>query len=472
LPLVRIGKGPFTVALAEQHFWAGGFGSISFVHFPYLLQKDYLGRRYHVGHMSRLKLLSKQLGPGLLFAGMAIGTSHLVLSTKAGAQYGWVMAIPIILANILKYPFFEFGVRYTTVARKSLVEGYLGLGKGYLWAYAFVTAISTFTILAALYVVTAGLFMNLFNISGAGVDVVALCLFVFISTVLIVGKYRFLEGSLKAVISILFVALLATTLMVLQKGPVPGAASHQRPEIFDGAGTLFLIGLMGWMPTAVEASAWVSLWSMENLRTKKERPTLCLALQEFNMGYFLTALLAIFFLVVGRMTLYGTGTELSGSAVVFAGQLVELFTATIGDWARPFIAVASFATMFSTCMTAHDGVSRAGIDVMEKLCPDVGSFKDGHAFAAMVIGTALINWVVIAVFGADMATLVALATFVSFVMAPLMGWMNLKTVMGKDVPEEHRPKRGLKALACSGIVFLSFFALYYCWTVWMGQKAR
>ena len=60
--------------------------------------------------MSKVKTLLRNLGPGLLFASMAIGTSHLVLSTKAGAQYGWLMIIPIILANILKYPFFEFGI--------------------------------------------------------------------------------------------------------------------------------------------------------------------------------------------------------------------------------------------------------------------------------------------------------------------------------------------------------------------------
>jgi hypothetical protein len=43
-----------------------------------------------------------RLGPGLLFASMAIGTSHLVLSTKAGAVYGPLMIVPILLANL--YP--------------------------------------------------------------------------------------------------------------------------------------------------------------------------------------------------------------------------------------------------------------------------------------------------------------------------------------------------------------------------------
>jgi Mn2+/Fe2+ NRAMP family transporter len=415
--------------------------------------------------MSKLKILLKNLGPGLLFASMAIGTSHLVLSTKAGAQYGWVMVIPILLANILKYPFFEFGIRYTSVTEKSLVQGYLNLGRKYLWIYAFVTIVSTFTILAALYVVTAGLFMNLFNISAMGVSAIALCLFAFISAILIIGRYQFLENSLKAVISILFIALIITTVLVLQKGPVPNIEAYQRPEIFNEVGILFLIGLMGWMPTAVEASGWVSLWSMENLKTMKEKPSLRLALQEFNVGYILTALLAVFFLIIGWMTLYGTGTELSGSAVIFADQVVSLFTVHIGNWAYILIAIAAFATMFSTCMTAHDAVSRVSIDVLEKLFPHKKALKNKNTFAIAVLIMALINWVVISVFGANMANLVALATFVSFVMAPLIGWMNLKTVMGKDVPKEHRPKIGLKILTYLGIFFLSLFALYYCWMV-------
>lgn len=410
-----------------------------------------------------MRALLKALGPGLLFASMAIGTSHLVLSTKAGAQYGWIMVIPILLANLLKYPFFEFGIRYTTVTEKSLVEGYLNMGKTYLWIYAFVTLISTFTILAALYVVTAGLFINLFQITVWGAGTISLCLFLFISLLLIVGKYRFLETSLKAVISILFIALLVTTIMVLQKGPVSIAEGFQRPEIFNEAGILFLIGLVGWMPTAVEASGWVSLWGMENLKTMKEKPTLKIALQEFNVGYILTAILAIFFLIIGWMTLYGTGTELSGNAVTFADQLVNLFTVHIGNWAHFFIAVAAFATMFSTCMTAHDAISRVSVDVLQKLFPEKPVFKNTNAFAYTVILMMLVNWMVIMLFSANMADLVGLATFVSFVLAPLLGWMNLKTVMGKDVPLEHRPGTGLRILTYCGMVFLSLFALYYCW---------
>jgi len=56
--------------------------------------------------MSRFKSLKKTLGPGILFASTAIGVSHLVQSTKAGALFGFGLLWAVMAANILKYPFF------------------------------------------------------------------------------------------------------------------------------------------------------------------------------------------------------------------------------------------------------------------------------------------------------------------------------------------------------------------------------
>ena len=414
--------------------------------------------------MSALKNLIKNLGPGLLFASMAIGTSHLVLSTKAGAQYGWIMAIPIILANVLKYPFFEFGVRYTSVTNKTLIEGYLNRGKKYLWFYAFITLVTTFTILAALYTVTSGLLINLFKITESSVAEVALWLFIGISTILIFGKYKFLEISLKFVVSILFLALVITTVLVLSQGPVAPITDFRPSPIFNDVGILFLIGLMGWMPTTVEASSWVSLWSIEKWKNQP-KPSLKESLQEFNTGYWITAVLALFFMIIGWFTLYGTNTVLSNNAVDFADQVVLLFTEHIGAWAYIFIAISAFATMFSTCMTAHDAVTRVSLDIIDLLTPRFKLSGNKVAFASGIIILALINYVVIAAFGANMGNLVAMATFVSFVVAPIIGYLNLKNVMSEDVPNASRPSKSLRILTYLGIVFLSLFSMYYFYIV-------
>ena len=49
----------------------------------------------------------KSIGPGLLFAGAAIGVSHLVQSTRAGADFGFGLLWALLIAALFKYPFFQ-----------------------------------------------------------------------------------------------------------------------------------------------------------------------------------------------------------------------------------------------------------------------------------------------------------------------------------------------------------------------------
>jgi Mn2+/Fe2+ NRAMP family transporter len=411
--------------------------------------------------MQKIKSFLKNLGPGLLFASMAIGTSHLVLSTKAGAQYGLFMIIPIVLANILKYPFFEFGVRYTNVTGNSIIEGYRNRGKQTLYLYAFITLVTSMATPAALCAITAGLFMNLFEIQDQSIASIAVCIFGFNSLLLILGKYKLMETVLKFVVPILFVALLATTVLVVNKGVSTPVAAFTTPVFSNQAGLLFLITLIGWMPTAVEASSWLSLWSAEKYRINKDRPTLRAALQEFNFGYLITAVLAIFFLLIGYTTLYGSGEALSSNAIVFADQVVQLFTTHIGDWAYAIIAVAAFATMYSTCLTSHDAIARVGLEVLDKLLDRPQSSIVSKYYTISVLLLAVLSILVITLLSADMGLIIAIATGVSFLLAPIVGYMNLKNVVSDDLPKEFRPKKGLQLLTYAGICFLSLLALYY-----------
>ena len=112
-----------------------------------------------------IKNYLKLLGPGLLFAGAAIGVSHLVQSTRAGADYGWGLLWALILVNLFKYPFFQFGPRYALATNKSLLEGYHKLGKIYLWIYFLINIATMFTIQTAVTIVTASLAANVFGVS-------------------------------------------------------------------------------------------------------------------------------------------------------------------------------------------------------------------------------------------------------------------------------------------------------------------
>ena len=103
----------------------------------------------------------KTLGPGLLFAATAIGVSHLVQSTRAGAEYEYQLVWAIVLANLFKYPFFEFGTRYAAVKGKSIIDGYLDIGKWFLWVFLFINISTMFTVAAAVSFVAGGIFQVL-----------------------------------------------------------------------------------------------------------------------------------------------------------------------------------------------------------------------------------------------------------------------------------------------------------------------
>ena len=109
--------------------------------------------------------IRKTLGPGILFASTAIGVSHLVQSTRAGANYGFALLIFIIAANVLKFPFFEFASRYARATGETLIDGYKKLGKFAIWLYFIITICSMFFVSAAVVLVTAGFMDDLFGLS-------------------------------------------------------------------------------------------------------------------------------------------------------------------------------------------------------------------------------------------------------------------------------------------------------------------
>ena len=143
---------------------------------------------------------------------------------------------------------------------------------------------------------------------------------------------------------------------------------------------------------------------------------------------------------------------------------MNLFTGSIGAWAYVLIAIAAFATMFSTCITAHDALARVSVDILSLLFPKTGNIKK-LGFPVAILLLAVVNFMVIDTFSANMGLLIAIATFVSFVVAPILGYMNLRIVTGHEVEAIYRPKKPLRLLTYAGIVFLTFFSLYYCWVM-------
>lgn len=405
------------------------------------------------------------LGPGILFASTAIGVSHLVQSTRAGAIAGFGLLWAVIAANVAKYPFFEFGSRYANATGQSLIEGYRSLGRGAAIAY-FILAVGTcFFVMGAVGIVTAAFLDNLFGISAAAefnaTPAVAVAVFALATGLLLWGSYAGLDALIKAIAGVLLVSTVAAFVAATQHVPLHAVPSPPRDfDPFRGAGLTFLIALMGWMPTAVDLSTWNSIWTLERIKQTGYHPDLKSTLREFNAGYIGSAVLAILFLGLGALLLYTNGTSLPDGTAGFAAGIVGLYTEAIGDWSRWIIGAAAFSAMLGTCIACLDGYARALARSYRSLRP-LGDTSSLHAEKIALCTVAAGALALILAFPSDIRTLVDIATTLSFVVAPAVAGANWYLVSRKAFPQAARPGRWLHLLAGAGMVFLVGFTLLF-----------
>jgi Mn2+/Fe2+ NRAMP family transporter len=400
------------------------------------------------------KSFLQSLGPGLLFAGAAIGVSHLVQSTRAGAEFGFGLIWALLLVHIFKYPFFQFGPRYATATRETLLDGYKKLGKGVLLTYYLLNFATMFTIQAAVTIVTAGLASQLFGFTNN--LVVWSVILLFISLIfLVVGKYKFLDNLMKYIIVILTISTIIAVAVAL----------FSTKEAFDvtqiipsGAVELtFLIAFLGWMPAPLDISIWHSIWSIEKDKTSVIKTNTKDAIFDFNIGYISTLFLGICFLLLGTLVMYKSGTTFSNQGGVFAGQLIALYTKNLGDFSHIFIAIAAFTTMFSTTITTLDASPRA-MNRTTKLLVNK-ELKYGYWFWIILLFSGTLY--ILQYFMSNMGLLIKIATILSFLTAPFYAILNYVLVTGKHMPKEHQPGIYLRVLSGIGILFLVGFSLWF-----------
>ncbi len=409
----------------------------------------------------------KKLGPGLLFAGAAIGVSHLVQSTRAGADFGLGLLWALLLVHLFKYPFFQFGPRYAAATGESLLEGYHKLGKPILIAYFILSLATMFTIQAAVTIVTAGLANSLFgdiSFLNFGVESISsveiwtiILLFICLFTLLI-GKYNTLDKLIKVIIVTLTISTLVAVYFAFTEFDKTIDFNQVLPN--NKIEIAFLIAFMGWMPAPLDISVWHSIWALEKKKDEESfNPKN--ALLDFNVGFFGAILLGVAFVYLGYFVMHDSGNSFSNEAGVFSNQLIELYTKSLGDWAKILIGIAAFTTMFSTTITTLDASPRAMNKSLEIL--NNKSYNKGY-----------LNWILILTFGtiiiflalaSEMGLLIKVATILSFVTAPFYAIINYKLLCSKHTPKTWRPSLGLHILSWLGIAFLIGFSIWYLSTL-------
>jgi Mn2+/Fe2+ NRAMP family transporter len=400
------------------------------------------------------------LGPGLLYAGAAVGVSHVVQSTRAGALYGFGLVGFVLLVNLLKYPFFSYASRYARHSGKDLIEGYGRMHPWVLPAFLILTVATMFPILVAITAVFTGIVQFLAFPNASAIWISGISLFT-CALLLGVGRYAVLDRGIK----IIMLLLVITTLLALAFAfgePLRMQQAAAGSFIFDKAGWVFLLAFAGWMPTPIDASVWQSMWTVA--KREKQFVTDAQMRFDFRLGYHSSMVLAVFFVILGGVVLYGNGSLPEGGAA-FAGAFVNLYVELLGSWSFPVIAICVFVTIFSTLLTVMDAYPRVLARALNFYQPSKSkeSGFDEKAWKWLIWIFAAGSFLILLFLKSSMLALVDFATILSFLSAPILAWWNMRLLHQHESAAEFRPEKFMQWWAWLGLAFLVVMNVLYLW---------
>ena len=370
--------------------------------------------------------LIRALGPGVIYAASAVGVSHLVQATRAGAEYGLALIPAMVAFALLKYPAIRFGGEYAALAGETIIDRYARAGRPVLWAVGVLVVMQMTLTFPAVLALTAGLTANVFALRMP-LSMVAAAIVVPVCVLVAVGRYRAVETV--TVWLVLALAALVVSATVLTVPAVPWDTAGVKPDPFDGRTLFFCLALAGFMPTPVDGGLLTSLW-VDARRRAGIAVTGPDARRDFDIGYFGALALGVCFCLLGAAVMFGRTTGFAASAPGFAGQVLALFTEAVGEALFPLIAAAALAVMLSTVLALADGLPRV---LARTLALGLGG-RGGDALARLVALQGLVSVAVIHFFLGAFTTFVDVVTFVSFLVSPLLAWLNHRAMFGADGP--------------------------------------
>jgi Mn2+/Fe2+ NRAMP family transporter len=405
-----------------------------------------------------LSSIYKSIGPGILFACVTVGGTNFVQTTHAGADYALKLIPFIVLIYILKYPFFEFAERYCITTKETLLYGYLKVGRWALSLYIIVIGFTAFPVIAALSLVDANITAYFLDttISPLVLSIGLLSLF---SIILLIGKYPWLDKTVKIIIGILIFCSLITFFIALPEGIK--VLKTPAPAISYLGQLPLLVALMGWMPASIDVSTWITLWRKARVRQTNHFPTLRQGLLDFNMGYVISAVLAIIFVALGAFVMFASNQSFAKSGTFFIEQLITLFTTHIGKWGEPFIAIIIFSILLSATLTCLDAYPRAFASAMTLLIPKQKGNVEIIYWTSLLF-LFLFGALLSGYFLRSLKQLIDIATIFAFLTAPILGYLNYKVVVSKQMlPKDAVPPKFLIYLSRIGLLFLLTVSLLF-----------
>lgn len=422
---------------------------------------------------SRLSRYLIAMGPGFLFAGAAIGTSHVVQATRAGADYGTGLLAFILLAILVKYPCFYFGPLYASTTGNSLVEGYRQtFGKAVVALFGLIQIPVFGIIIAAIAITTAGVGGNLLAVPLSA-STIASGLVVACGIILYAGGYPILDRVNKLFIAILSVTTLVATAMALPNVTWSLYPASAASPLFSGATFVTLVAVLGFMPSGLSLSVVTSLWSLARNQATGTSVERGMEKFDFDVGYIGSAIIAVCFVIMGAGVMHSQNVDLASGSVGFASQVVDLYVETLGTWSGYIVGISIFTVLFTTLLAVLDGFPRVVVAVFESLGHSknapagteqarVGQNQGAHdlAMAALSVMAIIILFFLMSNFW----LFINFAMITAAVFSPLLAALNHFTINGCSVRPEYRPSTFMNLWSGLAIASLTVLSVCYLYT--------
>ena len=293
----------------------------------------------------RLRLWAAALAPGILVAATGVGAGDLLTASLAGSTVGVTILWACWVGALLKWFLNEGIARWQMATGTTLLEGWTErLGAWIRWVFlGYLLAWSYFTgaaLISAWGVAGAGLLPLAQNAEHSKIIWGVVHALAGLALVWC-GGFRFFEGVMSACVALMFVTVVATTLLVGPDWPAV-ARGLVVPTMPAGSGT-WTLGLLGGVGGTVTLLSY-GYWIREQGRAGANGLRVCRI--DLAVAYALTALFGTCMVIVGSRLDLSSGPML---ALALAEQ-VALAAGALGPLARQVFLLGFWGAVFSSLL--------------------------------------------------------------------------------------------------------------------------
>ena len=389
------------------------------------------------------------VGPGIVFASLAVGSGELILTPRAGALYGYALAWVALGTLVYKAAFTEGLARCTVATGNDIFISFNSVPGPRGWVNCLVVAI--FALEALAYggiALAAGTAVNrLFP--GVDMRQAAVGIVLLVPIILVSGSYRVLEKVVLGIAAVLVGGVLYATwnVTIVPREVLAGFV----PNIPDGS-TLTIMGLMGWVgagPTTLLYSSWLKEKIGGAPDESQYRGWITTVRLDCICAYTLIFLLSGCFLVLGATILHSQGLEPKRE------ETMAVLSNMLGSvpYGRPVFLVTAFFTLFSTVLAGVDGKGRALASIVSSM---TARFTRISIYRA-TMGVYLLIMLSAILLGQPVVLIAVIAAVVSVVFA-MLGFILL--YLDTTLPRYARGSTAWRALVLVGNVAFVSMAVY------------